>query len=149
MPEGGRHPVEGVFELTSLALEDLAREPEPRRASAYFLAQALTLLGWAPGLASCAVCERPLPPEPAGFAAAADGFVCAACQAGVPGLLPVSPNGLKVLRVMAAGDISLYRRLRLEGVLLEEVEAVLEAQLEHHLDRRLKSLQFLRRLRSL
>jgi hypothetical protein len=50
--------------------------------------------------------------------------------------------------VAAAGDIALYRRLKLEPSLLEEVEAVLEAQIEHHLDRRLKSLQFLRRMRS-
>ncbi len=143
-----RHPVEGVFELTSLALDDLAREPEPRRASAYFIAQALALLGWAPSLAACAVCERPLPPEPAGFAAAVDGLVCGSCRSGVPGLLPVSPSALKVLRVMAAGDIELYRRLRLESGLLEEVEAVLAAQLEHHLERGLRSLQFLRRMRA-
>jgi hypothetical protein len=60
----------------------------------------------------------------------------------------VSVAALKVLRVAAAGDIALYRRLKLEPSLLEEVEAVLEAQIEHHLDRRLKSLQFLRRMRS-
>ena len=46
-----------------------------------------------------------------------------------------------------AGDIALYRRLRLEPVVLLEVETVLEAQLEHHLDRRLKSLEFLRSMR--
>lgn len=144
-----RHPVEGVYELTSLALEDLALEPEPRRSSAYFMAQALELLGWAPNLAQCAVCDRPLPPEPAGFAAAAGGFVCAACGHDVAGLLEVSPSALKVLRVAAAGDIRLYRRLRLEPALLDEVEAVLESQLEHNLDRRLRSLQYLRRLRAL
>ncbi len=144
-----RHPVEGVYELTSLALEDLARESQPQRSSAYFLAQALELLGWAPNLTSCAVCERALPPAPAGFAAAVGGFVCGACREGVPGLIEVSPNALKVLRVAAAGDIHLYRRLRLEGALLDEVEAVLEAQLEHNLERRLRSLQFLRRMRAL
>ncbi len=64
-------------------------------------------------------------------------------------MLEVSVAALKVLRVAAAGDIELYRRLKLEPDLLEEVEGVLEAQIEHHLDRRLKTLQFLRRMRSL
>jgi len=52
-----------------------------------------------------------------------------------------------VLRLMAAGEIGLYRRLKLEPGLLDEIEEVLVAQLEHHLDRRLKSLEFLRRMR--
>jgi hypothetical protein len=48
---------------------------------------------------------------------------------------------------MAAGDGVLYDRLRLAPELLEEVEAALEAQLEYHLDRRLKSLEFIRTIR--
>ncbi|TMF88889.1 MAG: DNA repair protein RecO [Chloroflexi bacterium] len=141
-----RHPIDGLYELTMLALNDLARDEDPRRASAYFLAQALEFLGYAPNLATCVVCERPLPPEAAFFSPPAGGLVCAADQ--VSGMLSVSVAALKVLRVAAAGDIGLYRRLKLAAALLDEVEAVLEAQVEHHLDRRLKSLAFLRRMRS-
>jgi len=141
-----RHPIEGLYELTQLALDDLARDDDPRRASAYFLAQALEFLGYAPNLSTCVVCERPLAPEPAYFSPPAGGLVCTADH--LAGMLEVSVAALKVLRVAAAGDIALYRRLKLEPGLLEEVEAVLEAQIEHHLDRRLKSLQFLRRMRS-
>ena len=60
---------------------------------------------------------------------------------------PVSVNGLKILRLMAAGDRSLYDRVRLSVELLREVEDALEAQLEYHLDRRLKSLDFIRNIR--
>jgi DNA repair protein RecO (recombination protein O) len=141
-----RHVLEGMFELAVLALDDLARESEPRRASAYFVAQALEMLGWAPNLAECAVCERPLPPGPAYFHPAASALVCAEERAS--GMLEVSGAAVKVMRVMAAGDIALYRRLKLEGGVLDQVEEVLESQLEHHLDRRLKSLQFLRRFRA-
>lgn len=143
-----RHPVEGLFELTALALEELARESEPRRASAYFIARALDLNGWASNLTTCAVCDRQLTPEAAAYVPEAGGLVCLACSRNAVGLLEVSLPALKVLRVMAAGDIALYRRLKLEPGILDQVEAVVEAQLEHHLDRRLKSLQFLRRLRS-
>jgi DNA repair protein RecO (recombination protein O) len=142
-----RHPVEGVYELTVLALEELAREPEPRRASVYFLGRALELLGFAPELSGCAACARPLPAAAAPFSPPAGGFLCADCA--VPGMIPVSVPAIKVLRLVAGGEIELFRRLRLEEPVLAEVEGVLEAQLEHHLDRRLKSLAFLRQLRSM
>jgi hypothetical protein len=48
---------------------------------------------------------------------------------------------------MASGDLATYRRLKLDGELIESIEGVLTGQLEHHLDRRLKSLQFLHQMR--
>jgi hypothetical protein len=54
---------------------------------------------------------------------------------------------IKVLRLMASGDIATYRRLKMEPMLIEAIEGVLTTQLEHHLDRRLKSLQFLHQMR--
>ena len=139
-----RHPLEGLFALTCGALRELAAEAEPRRASAWFMAAALDLLGYAPQLQVCAACERPLPAAPAGFSAAAGGFLCGDCAPA--GMHPVPVSGLKVLRVMASGDVELYRRLKLDGLLMGEVERVLEAQLEYHLDRQLKSLRFLRQM---
>jgi DNA repair protein RecO (recombination protein O) len=141
-----RHPMDGVYELTVAALDELAQEPQPRRATAWFLMAALNFLGYAPQLFDCASCGRPLPAAPASFSPPAGGFLCPDCT--VPGLALVPVAALKVLRVMGAGDIDLYRRLRLEGELMNEVEGVLEAQLEHHLDRQLRSLKFIRRLRT-
>jgi DNA repair protein RecO (recombination protein O) len=141
-----RHPVDGVYELTVMALDELARESNPRRASAYFLMSALDLLGYAPQLVVCASCERPLEAKPAAFSAAAGGFLCDRDDLGMP---KVSLAAIKVLRLMAAGDLQTYRRLKLDDALVDEVERVLTLQLEHHLDRRLKSLQFLHDMRSL
>jgi DNA repair protein RecO (recombination protein O) len=142
-----RHPVDGVYELTVMALDELARETEPRRASAYFLMAALDLLGYAPQLSACASCERPLAAKPAVFSAAAGGFLCDRCgDIGAP-LVPLA--AIKVLRLMASGDLQTYRRLKLAPELMDEVERVLTTQLEHHLDRRLKSLAFLRSMTSL
>jgi DNA repair protein RecO (recombination protein O) len=140
-----RHPLEGIYELTVGALDELARETDPRRASAYFLVAALDQLGYALQLTSCVGCERALPAQPAAFSAPGGGFLCATCT--VPGMIPTSVAAIKVLRLMAAGDHGTYQRLRLRPDLLAEVEGVLETQLEHHLDRRLKSLQFLRQMR--
>ncbi len=140
-----RHPVDGVYELAVMALDELSRETDPRRASAYFLMAALDLLGYAPQLAACVSCERPLPAKPAAFSAEAGGFLCEACATPSMSLVPLA--SIKVLRLMAAGDLETYRRLRLEGTLMASIEGVLVAQLEHHLDRRLKSLSFLHQMR--
>ena len=140
-----RHPVDGVYELAVMALDELARETDPRRASAYFMMAALDLLGYAPQLAACASCDRPLKPQPAAFSAEAGGFLCEQCA--LPSMSVVPLAAIKVLRLMASGDLETYRRLKLDMPLMAAIEGVLTTQLEHHLDRRLKSLAFLHQMR--
>jgi DNA repair protein RecO (recombination protein O) len=141
-----RHPVDGVYELAVMALDELARETDPRRASAYFLMAALDLLGYSPQLVACATCDRTLVARPAAFSPEAGGFLCDQCA--MPGMPLVPLAAIKVLRLMAAGDLETYRRLKLDAVLMSSIEGVLTTQLEHHLDRRLKSLQFLHQMRN-
>jgi DNA repair protein RecO (recombination protein O) len=140
-----RHPVDGVYELAVMALDELARETDPRRASAYFLMAALDLLGYAPQLMACASCDKPLTARPAAFSPEAGGFLCDGCA--MPGMPLVPLGAIKVLRLMAAGDLETYRRLKLDAPLMSSIEGVLTTQLEHHLDRRLKSLQFLHQMK--
>jgi hypothetical protein len=56
---------------------------------------------------------------------------------------PVPLAAIKVLRLMATGDSSTYRRLKLDSALMNAIDGVLQSQLEYHMDRRLKSLAFL------
>ncbi len=139
-----RHPIDGVYELAVASLDELSRETDPRRASAWFLMTALDLLGYAPQLVSCASCERVLAARPSAFSASAGGFLCETCAQPAMELVPLA--AIKVLRLMASGDLETYRRLRLDSSLMNSIEAVLQMQLEHHLDRRLKSLAFLNQL---
>jgi len=140
-----RHPIEDLYELTCWALDELALDPEPRRAAAFFLSAALDLMGYAPQLADCAGCGRPLAETSHAFSAASGGFVCANCAD--PAEPVVSPGAIKVLRVMVGRDVELYRRLKLSTAIMDEVDDVLADQLEYHLDKRLNSLKFLRRMR--
>ena len=140
-----RHPVEGVYELAVTAMAELGRETQPRRASAWFLMSALDLLGYAPQLISCASCESPLPAQPAAFSPEAGGLLCDMCAMPSMPLVPLA--AIKVLRLMASGDLETYRRLKLDEALIGSIEGVLQSQLEHHLDRRLKSLAFLHEMR--
>jgi hypothetical protein len=60
---------------------------------------------------------------------------------------PVPLAAIKVLRLMASGDLNTYRRLKLDRPLMNAIDGVLQSQLEHHLDRRLKSLAFINGMR--
>ena len=141
-----RHPIEGLYELTCWALDELAAESEPRRAAAFFLSAALDLMGYAPQLTECARCGRPLAETGHAFSAASGGFLCPADSD--PAEPVVSPAAIKVLRVMFGREVDLYRRLKLSTAIMDEVDDVLADQLEYHLDKRLNSLRFLRRMRS-
>jgi DNA repair protein RecO (recombination protein O) len=143
-----RHPVDDVFELVAVTLDRLnAPERSARADAAWFLMRILELLGYQPQLQDCASCGTALPEAPAWFSPLLGGVLCARCGAHDQAGSPVSVNGLKVLRVMAAGGEALYDRLKLPVELLDEVEQALEAQLEYHLDRHLKSIEFIRTIR--
>lgn len=143
-----RHPVDDVFDLVVATIERLnAPARSPRAESAWFVMRILELLGYQPQLADCAGCNQALPEAASWFSPLLGGLLCARCGGREQAGSPVSVSSLKVLRVMAAGDAALYDRLRLTPLLLSEIEAALEAQLEYHLDRHLKSLEFIRGIR--
>jgi DNA repair protein RecO (recombination protein O) len=143
-----RHPMDDVFDLVVASLTRLNQpSSSPRAETSWFLMRILDLLGYQPQLHNCAGCGAPLPEASAWFSPLLGGVLCARCGAHDQGGSPASVNGLKVLRVMASGDRQLFDRLRLSPDLLWELETILESQLEYHLDRRLKSVEFLRGLR--
>jgi DNA repair protein RecO (recombination protein O) len=143
-----RHPVDEIFDLVVVTLADLnVLERSPRADGAWFLMRMLDVLGYLPQLQVCPSCAAELPEATGWFSPLLGGVLCAACGAHDQAGSPVSVNGLKVLRLMAAGQRELYDRLRLSGELLHEVEQALEAQLEYHLDRHLKSIEFIRAIR--
>lgn len=143
-----RHPVDDVFELVVETLGRLnATERLPRADSSWFVMRILDLLGYMPQLHNCASCGDALPEAAAWFSPLLGGALCAKCGDHTQSGSPLSVNAVKILRLMAADETELYDRLRLTPELLREIEAALEAQLEYHLDRRLKSLEFIRGIR--
>jgi DNA repair protein RecO (recombination protein O) len=140
-----RHPVDEIFDLVVLTLAALnVVERSPRADAAWFLMRILEVLGYLPQLQDCASCSTLLPEAQSWFSPLLGGVVCARCGSQEQAGSWLSVNGLKVLRLMATGQAELYDRLRLSEALLHEIEQALEAQLEYHLDRQLKSLEFIR-----
>jgi DNA repair protein RecO (recombination protein O) len=140
-----RHPQPELFSLLVAGLSRLADTAvSPRVETTDFLVRVLGELGYAPELRVCARCGRELPGAGLAFSAIAGGVIGPECDQGSPA---ISARAVKILRVLASGDRELFGRLQLEEADLRAIEAALEAQLEHHLDRQLKSIDFARRIR--
>ena len=143
-----RHPQPELFALVAGALGGLAEGvTEPRMELADFLMRVLVELGYSPQLQECARCGRTLTGAGLGFSPIAGGVVCGTCNATYSVAPAISARAVKILRVLASGDRDLFFRLRLDPADLKALEKALESQLEHHLDRQLKSIDFARQTR--
>jgi DNA repair protein RecO (recombination protein O) len=139
------HPDEETFDLVVDALSDCTDvSRDPRAALVWLSRRMIDRLGYAPQLYECASCATALKESSAWFSAIAGGLLCDRCATADPGAVECSVRVIKVLRVAAAGDAGLYRRLRLEESELVTLEAVAERELAQHLDRQLRSLPVLR-----
>ena len=143
----GHHPDGAVYVLVAESLDELGDpERDPRRALVWFARQMIDRLGYAPELQQCVSCSRRLAEEPAAFRAAGGGLLCPDCRRGDPTAIDCPVRVIKVLRVAAAGDATTWARLRLDHDALATLEAIIERELEHHLDRHLRSWEVLRAL---
>ena len=144
-----RHPVDEIFALVVTTLDRLnGPERSVRADGAWFLMRILEVLGYQPQLNDCPGCGGALPEAPGWFSPLLGGVLCGRCSAHDQAGSALSVNALKVLRLMATGNGEIYDRLRLSTAVLGEIEQALEAQLEYHLDRHLKSIEFIRGMRN-
>jgi len=141
------HPDLGIFDLVIAAVAasgDAARDP--RAGLVWFVQRMIDRLGYAPQLHECASCGATLEEVGTGFSIAGGGLICPRCGGGDPGAITCSVPVIKVLRVAAADDSQTWQRLRLDPGTLATLELIAERELEHHLDRRLRSWEVLRAL---
>lgn len=141
------HPDETIFNLVAGALTESGdRSRDPRAAVVRFARQMIDRLGYGPQLHDCASCGRRLPEAAAVFSPIGGGLLCAGCSGTDPGGIDCTVRVIKVLRVATEGDAVTWARLRLDDPTLVVLEAIIERELEQHLDRRLRSWGVLRAL---
>ncbi len=136
-----------LYELTMHTLRRLAAEPDPRLWVRYFELRLLSISGYQPELFECLSCHEPIRPAPNYFSAEHGGLLCTRCGANVPRAISVSVNAQKVLRYLQRHEPAEIESLRLAQATHNEVEMVLLRYLEYTLERELKSVSFLHRLR--
>jgi DNA repair protein RecO (recombination protein O) len=143
------HEEEGgdLYALTVDALRRIADEPDPRLWTRYFELRLLRYTGYQPELFRCLGCQEPIRPEANVFVASEGGLFCPRCGATQSRGRAVSVNAQKVLRYLTTRGPEDVQGLRISEGTHAEVEALLYEYLEYTLERELKSVAFLQRLR--
>lgn len=112
-----------------------------------FEAQLLDHTGYRPEVRCCTLCRERLLPVENYFHAPSGGVLCPHCAAGHAGLLPLSVDAIKVLRLLQDGDFDLASRLRLAGDTLRQMETAMRRHISHVLERDLRTAHLLDEVR--
>ncbi len=143
--DGHVHPA--AFDLLRDSLAALGAADDPGVVARWFELRYLDLIGYRPQLFACAACAAPLEPGDAVFSPDAGGVVCRACRSRVSDGLPLDDAAFRVLRFLQSRPLSLACQLVLQPATRGQVEQALQAFVRHHLERDLRSVEFLAGLR--
>ncbi len=140
-----------LFDLLLNTLNQLG-EPStsPDLLARFFELRLLDLTGYRPQLFNCINCGNPVQPVENFFSAEAGGVIDPDCKQVLPQLRdvqPISVNALKVLRYLQSNEWTAVRSLRLTNDVMSEVEKLLHSYIVYHLERNLKSVEFLHDLK--
>lgn len=136
-----------VFRLLQSTLSLLATEPNLDMVTRYFDMRMMDELGYRPSLSTCAICDRRLEAVTNFWTPVAGGVACPQCTDALPGLMPLSVNGLKVMQLLQRAPYEDVARVRISGELMLEIEACLEQQVHFVLEREVRSARFVETLR--
>jgi DNA repair protein RecO (recombination protein O) len=136
-----------LFDLLGDALRWLCTAPDLQLFGRYYELRLLALVGYQPQLFTCGGCQVALEPEVNYLDVAGGSALCSRCGYGRPGTLELSVNALKVLRFLQTRAWDSCRLLRLSAASHAETERVMNHYITYHLERRIKSVEFLHHLR--
>ena len=146
-----------LFDLLLHSLQWLGEDAtEPAVLARFFELHLLLYVGYRPQLFKCVNCGKVLEPVDNYFSADAGGVIdpnCVATQREriyehARDVQPISLTALKVLRYLQTREWESVRALRLSAETHAEVETLMQRYIAHHLERNLKSVEFLRELRT-
>jgi len=113
----------------------------------YFELKLLTHLGYKPQLHECLGCSISLKPTTNFFSSSGGGVLCPRCREQEPLARPISLNALKVMRLLESGEYAAASRVRLSAELSRELEQLMRHYIRYLLEREVRSVEFLDRLR--
>lgn len=113
----------------------------------YFEIQLIGHMGFRPQLQACLNCRVKVEPVENYFSSSGGGVLCPDCVHTEPVVQSVSVDAMKVLRLLQRGDLATGERLRLSPELAQELERLVQGYTRYLLERELKSVWFLDRLK--
>lgn len=132
-----------LYELLLATLGHLGESGDLALTARFYELHLLSLVGYRPELFYCVACRAPLEPVTNYFLPGEGGMLCPGCGEGRPETQAVSLKALKLLRFLQTRDYETCRMLRISPALHREVETLMQRYIIYHLERRLKSVEFI------
>lgn len=146
--EEGEEEPRALFTLFDEALGRIANEPEPRLAVIYYEMRLLDLAGFRPEVQECVIGHEPVEPQDQVFSFVDGGVICPQhAPARADGITPLPLATLKLLRHVQRSRYAQLRSLEISAALADDADRVLLGYITSLLERRLQSVDFIRRLR--
>ncbi len=136
-----------VYKLLVDTLHRLCQAQDGELALRYFELNLLTHLGYKPELHRCLGCTSPLEPTTNFFTSSGGGALCPRCKETEPQAQPISLNALKVMRFLQDQEYAKVHKLKISAELGRELEQLMRHYIRYILERQVKSVEFLDRLR--
>lgn len=136
-----------LYQLLADALGWFALEEDMLLLARYYELRLLSLAGFQPQLFTCVATAEPIQEQDQFFSAELGGLLCPNCRTADRRAQPASAAAVKVLRYLQSRPYDTVRLLRLRRPLHTELEQLMHHYLTHILERNLKSVDFLHRLR--
>ena len=135
-----------LYHLMVGALEKIGVEDNLPLIARYYEMHLLGLVGFQPELGTCVVRGEEIQPEDQFFDAASGGVVCPRCGGDGVGR-PITMPTLKMLRFLQRSEWAALENLRVRATVESELEQVMLNFITVNLERQLKSVDFLNRVR--
>jgi len=134
-----------VFNLLLNSLRLLSGESSPRRVTRIFEIKLLHLLGLMPTLKFCANCGLRVDAG-AKFSFRHGGLICKACLGADIQARPILQGTVKFIEHIRTSPFEKVARVKVAAQVGKELEAILRKFLDFHIERRLKTLEFLKEI---
>lgn len=136
-----------LFTLLIDSLRQLSLAPKSDTVLRYFELHLLDCVGYRPQLQQCVNCNSPLSPITNSFSPGEGGILCNDCNDIGPIARPISLNALKVLRTWQKCDFPTASLININTELSNELEQILREYIGHILERQVKSVSWLDKLK--
>lgn len=134
-----------VFLLLLNSLKLLSGEASAKRVTRIFEIKLLNLLGIMPSLERCASCSGKLGPD-AKFSIRHGGLICKSCLALDKNARSILPGTVKFIEHIRNSVFERVSRVKVSEKVGKELESILRNFLDYHIERRLKTVEFLKEI---
>ena len=135
-----------VFDLLLNSLKLLERGASSKRVARIFEIKLLSFLGLMPSLAQCANCGGSDLATGAKFSFRHGGLICKTCLGSDRAASAILPGTIKFIDYIQSSPFEKASRIKVAEAVGREVEATLRRFLDYHIERRMKTLEFLKKI---